>query len=489
MKNPCKKTTTQRLWARRGSAGLAVGVAAALLALTVSAPATAGDVARPKAQVLRFNEDWSVLAGVPAERRSGRFDSIKYVELTDDGLLWASFGGQVRERLEGWSNFAFGGPADSDGVFLLSRVRAHADLHVGHMLRLFVEGKSSLATDRDITGGRRTLDVDELDLQNGFGEIVLPLGDVGTAVLRAGRQELLFGKQRLVSPLDWSNTRRTFDGVTGTVRVAGWTATGFFSQLVRVKKYDPNTTNDDVDLFGIYATTSELQGVGGLDVYWLGLDKTMATFNGDSGGEDRHTLGGRVWGKVADTGFDYDVEAAYQFGEVGSADINAFMLASQVGTVVAGHRCKPRLELGFDYASGDDDAGDGDVETFNQLYPLGHAYLGYIDIVGRQNVIDLRGTAVSGFFLGSKLKVDLHSFWRASTDDGLYNAGGGLVRAGNLSSSRHVGMELDMTLKRAFSPHTLLVVGYHHFFSGDFVEESGAGRDIDFVYTTLQYTI
>ncbi len=104
-------------------------------------------------------------------------------------------------------------------------------------------------------------------------------------------------------------------------------------------------------------------------------------------------------------------------------------------------------------------------------------------------MIDLRGTAVAGFFLGSKLKVDLHSFWRASTDDGLYNAGGGLVRAGSAGSSRHVGVELDVTLKRAFSPHTLVVVGYHHFFPGDFVEESGASRDIDFVYTTFQYTI
>jgi hypothetical protein len=27
-----------------------------------------------------------------------------------------------------------------------------------------------------------------------------------------GRQELLYGAQRLISPLDWANTRRTFEG-------------------------------------------------------------------------------------------------------------------------------------------------------------------------------------------------------------------------------------------------------------------------------------
>ena len=38
--------------------------------------------------------------------------------------------------------------------------------------------------------------------------------------------------------------------------------------------------------------------------------------------------------------------------------------------------------------SGDDEPG-GDVETFNQLFPLGHAYFGYIDLIGRQNALDL----------------------------------------------------------------------------------------------------
>ena len=31
-----------------------------------------------------------------------------------------------------------------------------------------------------------------------------------TVTLRGGRQDLLFGAQRLIGPLDWSNTRRTF---------------------------------------------------------------------------------------------------------------------------------------------------------------------------------------------------------------------------------------------------------------------------------------
>jgi len=42
--------------------------------------------------------------------------------------------------------------------------------------------------------------------------------------------------------------------------------------------------------------------------------------------------------------------------------------------------------LEFDYASGDSRPG-GNVGTFNQLYPTAHSNLGYIDYIGRQNII------------------------------------------------------------------------------------------------------
>ena len=43
--------------------------------------------------------------------------------------------------------------------------------------RMFVEGKSSMALDRDLQGGRTTAYVDEVDLLNGFVDVMIPLGD------------------------------------------------------------------------------------------------------------------------------------------------------------------------------------------------------------------------------------------------------------------------------------------------------------------------
>ena len=95
------------------------------------------------------------------------------------------------------------------------------------------------------------------------------------------------------------------------------------------------------------------------------LPRTSATFNGTTGREDRNTIGGRIFGQVADTSFDYDLEGAYQFGEVGAGDIDAFMIAGELGYRLGELSGSPRLHVGFDYASGDESPG-GDVETFNQ---------------------------------------------------------------------------------------------------------------------------
>ena len=48
----------------------------------------------------------------------------------------------------------------------------------------------------------------------------------------------------------------------------------------------------------------------------------------------------------------------------------------------------PQFWLRYDFASGDNNLTDGDRTTFNQLFPFGNYYLGWIDRVGRQNIHD-----------------------------------------------------------------------------------------------------
>ena len=478
-----------------------IAAAAAMLfggTLLSAQHAAAEPAPRPKYNTLRWKEDWSVLRG---QDRSDFWDPIKYVPLSEDGKYWASFGGQVRLRPEYWGNSNFGqkGAAPNDeesDAFLLSRIMMHADLHLGETFRVFLEGKSSLATERDLAGGRTAFYVDEIDLQNGFLEARIPIGtDAFALTARGGREELLEGKQRLVSPLDWANVRRTFDGANLNVRSRRFRAKGFWSRPVRVKKYDFNTSTGN-QFFGIYSTMTDVRWVDGFDLYWLGLLADNVTFNATTGNENRQTMGGRVWGNIGESTFFYDAEFGYQVGDVGGADINAFMFASFLGRPFRALDRAQTLRLGFGYASGDDDPGDNKVETFNQLFPLGHAYLGFIDTIGRQNVIDVSLMGKTDVLWGVKARLALHYFWRASTDDAVYNAGGGVVRPGNAGNSADVGGELDLLLSRRFGAHFFTNLGYSHFFAGKFIEQAaetpaflGADQDIDFVYLTFKYEI
>jgi len=438
---------------------------------------------QPAFHKLRYEEDWSVLRGTLRDKQNEEF---KFVPLNSQETAFVSFGGQVRLRGELWRDFAFGGPGSRNDEFGLMRVRLHSDLWLSPHFRVFLEGKSSLATSRELPGGLRTLDVDTADIQNLFVDINL-MTDQASTTLRLGRQEMQLGKQRLVSPLDWANTRRTFDAARLVVKGGGWRIDGFWSEFTGVRKYSLNCADDTgIDFYGIYASR---QGAAvNYDLYWLGYRRERAAWLSFTGEENRQTFGGRLGGIFADDQGFFDLEAALQTGTVGEAGVLAAMLAAQLGYTFRADSLAPRVYTGLDYGSGDEDPGDSDIGTFNQLFPLGHAYLGFIDIVGRQNIVDWSVGASIFPFPKTRFAADLHNFWRASETDALYNAGGGVVRVGGPGISRRVGSEIDLTISRPVNRHLLFTGGFSHFFTAGFLRESGPGEAINFLFGQIQAT-
>ncbi len=433
---------------------------------------------RPAFSFLRQNEDWSKF--FEAENAESWFDRIKHIQLSEDGNIWLSLGGRLEARYESWKNFGFASP--NDDSFVVSRLLAHADLHIGESFRFFLEGKTAQATDRDLPGGRRTLDLDTIDLQQAFVDIEFDV-EGGKLRLRPGRQMLLFGAQRLVSPLPWGNALRTWEGITAEWTDGPWTITGLATVFVPVDKTDFNTPDDDLTLYGVYAQRKPVDGQPGLDLFALANERPNVTINGTTGSEDRVTLGTRVHAKRGR--LDYEVEVAYQTGEVGDQDVDAWSVASQLGWKPEGWSGSPRIWVGLDAASGDDASG-GDVGTFHQLFPLGHAYFGFIDAIGRQNIID---TSVGGqWSLDEKTSVGigLHYFRLMETDDALYNAGGAAYRTGFDDSE--VGTEIDLTANHKVDRHTQVYGGYSRFLAGDGLASTGPDEDVDFFYFGLRTT-
>jgi len=449
----------------------------------------ASEPERPAYQILRYDEDWSMLKDVDRSKTGDFWDPLKFIPITPDQNVWLSLGGQVRERFEYFGQYLFGtkgAPEKSDG-YLLSRFRLSADLHITPYFRVFADGKSSLSTDRELLGGRSNAFVDTIDLQNGFADVMIPFNGQASVTLRGGRQELLFGAQRLVGPSDYTNVRRTFDGGKAIVRFRDWTITPFFVEFVPVKKYDFNESTYRNKLFGIYGTGGLHFLPVNIDLYWLGVNNKTAAFNGTSGKERRYTVGGRLWGKIGRTGLDFEVEGAGQFGTIDDHDIAASMFTAILGYSPPITDLSPRVYIEFDYASGDNNPG-GNVGTYNQLYPTGHSFLGYIDYIGRQNIISPSAGLTVSPIHGLSLSLQQYFFWRNSDHDALYNKSGGVLRPGNTTTARYVGAETDFLATYSFSRHILAYGGYSHFFTGDFIEKTGPSKDSNFFFTAIQYT-
>ena len=496
--------------ARRGCLALIGAVACQLLFFDGMCPAygqatdASTEVKRPAYQWMRFNEDWSVLRGRDASTTDDFWDRLKFIPFTPDGTVYLSLGGQVRERAEYYHNFFFGDstPKASD-AYLLTRLRLSADLHVTDYFRAFVEGRSAWATDRDLTGGATNGFESKFTLLNAFGDVKIPFGDKDSVTMRGGRFEMIYGSQRVISSADYTNITRTFDGGQGILQIAGWTITPFWTipvvADVDITNMPFNRVSPHQSLFGVFATNAAeyyppfpLQAPlprlpFNLDVYWFGVNNAVATFNGTTGREERHTLGGRIFGKLAPTGLDYELEGAGQFGTVGNDSIAAGMVTAVLGYTLPIPQLAPRVYLGFDYASGDRHRG-GTVGTYNQLFPNTHIYLGYIDYLGRQNIISANGGASVTPIKNLTVSLQQYFFWRASDRDALYNKSGGILRPGNTTTERYVGAETDLLANYSFTRHLLGYAGYSHFFPGDFIRETGKHAQSDFLYAAIQYT-
>ena len=189
-------------------------------------------------------------------------------------------------------------------------------------------------------------------------------------------------------------------------------------------------------------------------------------------------------------GFDYDGEFAFQTGKVRGLELTAFAVHAGAGYTFE-VPWTPRLGLEYNYASGDTNPADTNIETFQNLFPTNHKFYGFMDIFSWQN---MHNPAVSLKVSPTKkitAQVDYHGFWLATNEDVWYRANGTtavrpltpLAR----NADKFAGSELDFTVTCKPLKQLSLLAGYSHFFAGSYLKDTGAHDDADFGY--VQATI
>ncbi len=435
----------------------------------------------PKYLNLRYDEDFTYLDGEPGSYREDFFDPIKNIRLGDDWRL--SLGGEFRYRMEAETNKAFGATEPAQDTFHLFRYMLHADLKYRKLFRVFAQGIAAFDEERDLFP--RGIDENRWDVHQLFFDLRV-LGEDLPLTLRVGRQEMQYGGQRYVSPLDWAGVRRRFDGVKLFAKGKTWDVDLWYVKPVVVQRKQRDRYNEDLDFYGAYVTYKGFPRHG-VDAYFFAVDDTGARLNpnGRAGDRSIYTLGSRFWGKTA--GFDYEAELAGQWGRWAGDTVQAWSWTLDGGYTFDDWACKPRIGAGFDWASGDEHPGDGKVGTFDQLFPFSHYYLGFLDRIARQNITTLN-VNLSAWPVPKKVKTKLtyHTFWLNANEDALYIAPGAAIRrdpTGN--SGTEIGHELDLTLLWNVDRHSKVLLGYSHFWHSDVIRQTGVSENADLFY--VQY--
>jgi hypothetical protein len=432
----------------------------------------------------RADEDYSYLRDPTL--RTDFWDPVKYIPLNESGNWYLSLGGEARERYEYFNNPNWGAGPKGSG-YLLQRYFLHADLHMGEYLRLFGQLQSSLENGR--IGGPRPTDKDELDLHQLFLDVNFNLGSDSSFVLRSGRQELVYGTERIIGVRDGPNVRQSFDGFRAMFSTGDLKVDAFATRPVKTKRYVfDDETDGHLGLWGVYSVMPlHMLPKGNIDLYYVGYYNSDLVYDQGSGREIRQSVGTRLWRTAKP--LDYNFEFIYQFGKFGSGNIQAWTAASDTGYTFDSLPLNPRFGLKADVTSGDRDPRNPDLQTFNPLFPKG-AYFSENNLIGPANHIDLNPTVALHLKDNLTLFVNSDFFWRESTHDGVYNIGFGgvaLVRSGKQSNARYVGSQPQAQLEWDIDRHLTLKAFYAHFFTGPFLRESGPSKDVDYTTEWLTY--
>lgn len=406
-----------------------------------------------------------------------------------DGKLVFDFEEKMRYEVRD-NNFDFNSGVDSltDDSWLLQRARLGMLIKPTSWLSFYAQGQDAREIDSDrpnVIGQLGAEGDDTFDLLEGW----MMLGDPTNGLsFKVGRQKLSYGDQRLVGPLEWLNPSRNFDAAKLHFAAQSWTLDLFTSSVVNFEDGTFNQSdflNDEArdQIFsGAYLATKWVPFNTTTDFYAFHLNE-----NKPAGKSNFMTLGTLWKGDPKKMGgFYYNTEMAVQFGDVADKDLAAFAGHWKVGYQFAS-TWKPNVGCQYNYATGDTDAGDGDVGTFQNLFPTNHLFYGFIDTTGWVNMHNPQFNLSLQPTEKLKLTLDYHIYWNATSNDAWYRVNGVTqVRGVAPGADTFRGTELDITVAYKYNKNLSFLLGYSHYFAGDYLADTGASDDANFAYAQVQ---
>jgi hypothetical protein len=408
-------------------------------------------------------------------------DYFKQMPLGDCWMV--DMGGQFRTRFHDEQNMRGFGLTGRDDQFLLYRTRLFVNAKYSNWFRFYGEYIDAESNYENFPP--RNIEVNRSDALNLFADAKL-MEEAGDLWFRAGRQELLYGSQRLISPLDWANTRRTFEGYKFFWVGDDWNVDFFYTRPVLINPVQFDSANYQQEFFGSWATYKAVQNQT-YDFFAIQYNNHY-----QSNHYEFTTLGGRWFGSqnaATQDSWLWEAEGGTQFGtNTNRSNHSAGFVTGGLGYRWTEPDWKPTLWAYYDWASAGNVLGAGN--GFNQLFPLGHKYFGFMDLYGRSNIQspNLQLT----FQPTQKLNVLVWYYYLFldSRRDTPYNVNGTPFAPGSRPASRDLGHELDFLFTYTLNPRMDVLFGYSHFISGEYYKLTPGlpfRGNADFFYIQYQW--
>ncbi|MCC6751459.1 MAG: alginate export family protein [Deltaproteobacteria bacterium] len=313
---------------------------------------------------------------------------------------------------------------------------------VTHRARLGLEAKlfewaSVMIQAQDVRTWGEELDPqgdyksDGFDMHQAWAELRCPLG----LALRIGRQEIVLDNERLVGAGNWTDQGRALNAINFTAEHKGLTTKLFWARIGEKDVYQADDkgnavrgTPGDIDLGAVWLRYGKLKAVRPSIMLIYDRNGSLP--------RNRFTLGAYLEGEPA-AGLFYSGEFFYQTGwqDQGAAQktIAAFMGAVKLGYTLP-VKLAPMIQGWFEYLSGDDDAKDDKLKTFDTLYGTNHKFYGYMDFflnlpkdTANMGLMDLGGRLQVSPAKGFTVWADFHYFWMGKK---LSTPAGGVIQLG-----------------------------------------------------------
>ncbi len=341
---------------------------------------------------------------------------------------WVTLGAGVRYRAEGHG---------IDRNYLLERYRLDLGISFQPWLGFLGElqdSRSAFLPHPD-AGVRDRADVRQAYLR--FGR------ESGWWDLKAGRQLLKFGSERVIGASEWGNTARAFDALK----------LGIHHGQDRVDLFSASVVVNSTDTWDHHRDGNNLHGVYGSFGSWFPGVKVEPYLLLRTGLARGWTYGLRMAGHSGPRwSFEAEALGQRQSDWAATLHLQRHFLSPPWSPTLLGE---------YNFAS----------PGLDQLYPTNHGIYGIADQVGRRNTSNYR----AGLWLHPRkwltLKGESHQFWLASSRAGLFAASGApivpAVPAG--ASSTAVGRELDLLADIRLSRHYDIGAQWGHLFPGPFL--------------------